>query len=143
VPLHQALAAVLCLVFIGLAVLHFYWASGGRLGAHGAVPIVDDRALFTPGPSASAAVGLALIAAAIIAALRGGLLTLDLPARFIQLGNWVLVLAFTVRAVGDFRYVGFFKRVRGTIFARRDSLFYSPICALISVLAASLAVLAP
>lgn len=142
-PLHQILAAVLCLVFGALAALHFYWAGGGRLAAHGAVPIVDDRALFTPGPLASAAVGLALIAAAIISALRGGVLTLDVPAWFVQLGTWVLVVVFAVRAVGDFRYVGFFKRVRGTIFARRDSLFYSPLCALISVLAAGLAVLAP
>lgn len=142
-PLHQTLAALLCLVFVGLAALHFYWAGGGRLALNGAVPIVDDRALFTPGPLASTAVGLALIAAATIVAVRGGLLALDLPVWFVQFGTWVLVVVFAVRAVGEFRYFGFFKRVRGTIFARRDSLFYSPLCALISLLTAGLAVLAP
>jgi hypothetical protein len=29
--------------------------------------------------------------------------------------------------VGDLRLVGFFKRVRDTRFARRDTLFYSPL----------------
>lgn len=36
----------------------------------------------------------------------------------------VLVL----RAVGDFRLVGFFKRIRGSRFARLDTLLYSPLC---------------
>jgi hypothetical protein len=50
-----------------------------------------------------------------------------------------VALAFGLRAVGDFRFVGFFKRVRGSVFARRDTWLYSPLCVLIGVLAASLA----
>ncbi len=141
-PLYQVVAAILCLVFAALATLHFYWAAGGRLAMQGALPTVGDRPLFAPAPLATAAVGCALIAAATVSALRGGLLSLDLPAWFSQLGTWVLVLVFAVRAIGDFRYVGFFKRVRGTLFARRDSLIYSPLCVLISSLAGGLAALA-
>jgi hypothetical protein len=136
-------AAILCFVFTVLAALHFYWAAGGRLAMQGALPTVGDRPVFEPGPLAAAAVGCALIAAAIVSALRGGLLSLDLPAWFSHLGTWVLALLFAVRAVGEFRYVGFFKRVRGTLFACRDSLIYSPLCVLIAALAAALAVLAP
>ena len=33
-----------------------------------------------------------------------------------------------MRAIGDFRYVGFFKRVRGSRFARMDTTLYSPLC---------------
>jgi catechol 2,3-dioxygenase-like lactoylglutathione lyase family enzyme len=35
---------------------------------------------------------------------------------------------FLLRAVGDFRLVGFFKRVRGTPFARWDTRLFSPLC---------------
>jgi hypothetical protein len=37
------------------------------------------------------------------------------------------VFAAFLRSVGDFRLVGFFKRVRGTRFARYDSLLFSPL----------------
>ena len=39
-----------------------------------------------------------------------------------------------LRAIGDFRYVGFFNRVRDTGFARLDTLAYSPLCAGLAVL---------
>jgi hypothetical protein len=39
-----------------------------------------------------------------------------------------------LRAIGDFRYVGFFKRIRDSKFARLDTLAYSPLCAALAVL---------
>lgn len=51
----------------------------------------------------------------------------------------VLALMFAVRAVGDFRYVGFFKRIRGSRFARMDTLYYSPLCAALALSIASMA----
>ena len=141
--LYQVMAVFLCLVFAGLAAFHFYWAAGGRLAIHGALPAVGDRPLFEPGPLATAAVGCALVAAVIISALRGGLLVLDLPESLSHVGIWVLALAFAARAIGEFRYVGFFEQVRDTVFARRDSLVYSPLCVLISALSAGLGALAP
>ena len=41
---------------------------------------------------------------------------------------------FFLRAIGEFRYVGFFKRVRDTAFAKADTRFYSPLCVFIAVL---------
>ena len=40
---------------------------------------------------------------------------------------------FAARAIGERRYVGFFKRVRTTEFAWWDTRVYSPLCAGISV----------
>ena len=142
-PLFQVLACILCLVFAILAVLHLYWAVGGQLGLHGAIPTVGDRPLFEPGPLFAVAIAAVLVAAAIVSAQRGDLLSLGLPGWFPRLGTWLLVFVFAVRAIGEFGYVGFFKRVRGTLFARRDSLVYSPLCVVISALAAWLAILAP
>jgi hypothetical protein len=143
VPLFQVLACILGLLFVMLAILHLYWAVGGRRGLPGAVPTVGDRPVFEPGPWFAIAVAAVLVVAAMVVAQRGGLLRLGLPAWFSHLGTWVLAFAFAVRAVGEFRYVGFFKRVRNTPFARRDSLVYSPLCVVISALAAGLATLAP
>ncbi len=45
-----------------------------------------------------------------------------------------LAAIFVLRAVGDFHYVGFFKRVRGSVFARRDTWVFSPLCVVLAVL---------
>jgi hypothetical protein len=44
-----------------------------------------------------------------------------------------LALGLLARAIGEFRYVGFFKRVRGSRFARLDTLLYSPLRLLLAV----------
>jgi hypothetical protein len=50
-----------------------------------------------------------------------------------------LAAGLLARTVGDFKYVGLFKRVRGTPFARLDTLLYSPLCLLLSLGVASVA----
>jgi hypothetical protein len=47
--------------------------------------------------------------------------------------SYALALGLLARAMGDFNYVGFFKRVRGTRFARMDTLLYSPLCLALAV----------
>ena len=44
-----------------------------------------------------------------------------------------LALGLLARAIGEFNYVGFFKRVRGSRFARLDTLVYSPLCLLLAI----------
>jgi len=43
----------------------------------------------------------------------------------------LIAVAFFFRAVGDFNYVGFFKKVKNTGFAKRDNRYYSPLCLLV------------
>ena len=112
----QALAIATSGVFIALGLLHFYWAAGGGRGKNSAVPEIAGAPAFKPSKAATAAVGLTLLGTATIVLLRVDILVAGAAA--------VLIL----RAVGDFRLVGFFKRVRGTRFARLDTLLYSPLC---------------
>jgi hypothetical protein len=132
----DALAIGLAGLFIVLAAAHFYWAAGGGSDLDGFVPTDGGRPVLTPGPLASAAVGVALLAAALVVACRAGLLCAGLPAWVARIGIWVLAAVFAARAIGEFRYVGFFKRVRDSRFARRDTRLFSPLCAAIAVAAA-------
>jgi hypothetical protein len=63
-------------------------------------------------------------------------------AEFVEIGipvrvlSWLcdaLALGLLARAIGEFKYVGFFKRVRDSKFARLDTLLYSPLCLLLAV----------
>jgi len=55
---------------------------------------------------------------------------LALPALLIA-----MMIVFAARAVGDFKYMGFFKSVKGTKFALWDTRMYSPLNVVLSVLA--------
>ncbi len=130
-------AVALCVVLVSLSALHVYWALGGRFSSAAAVPEVHGAPAFTPGPVATLAVALLLMAAALVCAGEGELGGIP-KSGLTRLGVWVLAVLFALRAVGDFRLVGFFKRVRGTRFAVLDSRVYSPLCAAISALCARL-----
>ena len=123
-----ALASVLAF----LSGLHFYWALGGRWGWGTAIPQVDGRPAFTPSRFATLLVALGLAAAAALPLVRTGALPLPVPPWLSQWSAVFLAFVFFIRAVGDFRIVGFFKRVRGTPFAVWDTRLFSPLCLLLS-----------
>jgi hypothetical protein len=110
------LASTTAAVFAFLALLHFYWAGRGVGANSAAIPQVDGKPAFKPSRAATAAVGLLLLATSAIVLLQVQMLIAGAAA--------VLVM----RAIGDFRLVGFFKRERGSRFARLDTLLYSPLC---------------
>lgn len=128
-----ALAVVLCVIFIGLALWHLRMALAPAVAESGAVPTVDGKPLFVPSRQATVAVGIALLLAAALVAITDGLIPLALP-KFIPTSlSYALAFGLFGRAVGEFKYVGFFKRVHGTRFAALDTLVYSPLCLLLSV----------
>ena len=132
--------AVLAAVFAALAALHLYRAAGGRFGAAVVVPEVDGKATIHPGPLITLVVALLLSAAGALVAVRSGLVPgREISPRLVQLATCVLALVFALRAVGDFRTVGFFKKVRDTAFARYDTRFFSPLCVAIAAGSAFLA----
>jgi len=110
------MAATTAAIFACLGLLHFYWAIAGVNANSAAIPQVDGVPAFRPSRAATAAVGLVLIGTAAIVLMQA-----KLP---LAIAAAVLLL----RAIGDFRLVGFFKRVRGSQFARMDTLLYSPLC---------------
>jgi hypothetical protein len=119
------------------AAVHLCWAAGGKAGKTAAIPTADGQAVIKPSALSTAMVAAALCAAAALVALRIGWLALPGLAGdgiFVGIAIWLLAAVFALRAIGDFRYVGFFKRVRDNGFARLDTLAYSPLCAGLAVL---------
>ena len=129
----KVLPYVLCCVFALLAVWHFYMAFALRAGGPSAVPSVDGKPLFVPTRSATIAVGVALLLFAALVLATAGIIPPGVPQVALPWLSYLLALGLLGRAVGEFRYVGFFKRVRGTTFARLDTLVYSPLCLLLAV----------
>ncbi len=122
------MALLVAAVFVALALWHVFMALSPGKGKGGAVPAVDGKPLFVPGTRATLSVALALALFAVLVAGAGGLIALPLPMAWLSGLCYVLAAGLLARAVGEFRYVGFFKQIRGTRFATLDSFFYSPLC---------------
>ena len=73
-------------------------------------------------------VAMALAVACFLVLAVRGLVLSPLPAALTRIGATGVGAAFLLRAIGEFRYVGFFKRVRGTRFAFWDTCLFSPLC---------------
>jgi hypothetical protein len=135
VPVISGAAAIL--VLLVLTGVHVCWAAGGKAGKGAAIPSADGQPVIKPSAIATALVAVALGAMAALVALRISGLRLPFLAGnsiIVQAGAWLVAAVFALRAVGDFRYVGFFKKVRGSRFARLDTLAYSPLCACLALL---------
>ncbi|MEP7012280.1 MAG: DUF3995 domain-containing protein [Acidobacteriota bacterium] len=116
------------LVLAALSLLHVFWGFGGRIGWLAVVPEVDRKPLFVPTQAQSFAVAAGLALAALTVAGAAGMISLPVPKGFLRGTTYVIAAVFLLRAIGEFRHVGFFKRNRGTRFARLDTFLFSPLC---------------
>src|SRR5260221_7744116 len=116
-----------------LGLMHVYWALGGRMGKSAAVPEVNGQQTFIPSRAGTMAVAAALFFAATVVAIAGGLFEAGGFKGIFRILAVGLSATFIARAVGDFRLVGFFKRVRGTDFARLDTAIFAPLCLLLGL----------
>ena len=99
----------------------------------GAVPSVEGKPLFTPTRQATVVVGVVLLLFSALVAATAGMFWVGLPQAALSWLSYALAVGLLARAVGEFKYVGFFKRVHGTKFARLDTMLYSPLCLLLAV----------
>lgn len=128
----MVLPVTTCLAFLVISAWHFYMAAMPGTGSAWAVPSRDGKPLFRPSRAATAAVAISLLVFAVLVGACARLWPIGVPHRFLQWFSYVLATGLVVRAVGDFRYVGFFKRMRDTPFAKLDSLVFSPVCLLLA-----------
>ncbi|MDV6235693.1 DUF3995 domain-containing protein [Leptospira ellisii] len=119
-------------ILLSLSLLHLYWVAGGVYGKNRAVPEWKGKPVFVPGKGSTLLVALLLFGASLfpIGSRIHPLLPIAEPV--IRYGTYFLSFVFLLRAIGDFRLVGFFKNVKGTGFAELDTKFYSPLCAFLS-----------
>lgn len=128
------LPILLVLTFIVLSLLHVHWAFGGTIGSTATIPIVNNEPLFEPSRMDAWLVALALACCAVLMARLAGWLSWWSPrGRVFRWMGYALSAVFLIRAIGDFKYGGFFKQVQGTEFAHYDTWIYSPLCLFISI----------
>lgn len=129
------IAIILFLIFLFLSSIHFYWGVGGRWGSEAVIPTKDDNVkVMMPGLLPTFIVAFGLFGFGLFILIKSGLINFDLPHWLSNYGLWIIASIFILRAIGEFNYVGFFKKMKHTKFGQRDTKYYSPLCLLIGVL---------
>ncbi len=133
--MHVVLTLLLTVIFLLLALIHLYWVIGGTFGFAESLPTKEDEAsVLNPKKGEIAAVAIGLILFGLFYLLKSGLTNFDLPNWIMINLGWIISAIFLIRAIGDFKYVGFFKKIRNTKFGRLDTKYFSPLCLGISII---------
>lgn len=123
------LALLLSFTFIILSGFHFYWLFGGTWGLRNVIPSKADVAKSFAIPKfATLFVAIALLCFAFIYFVKANMIAFKLPNGILNYIFWSIPSIFTLRAIGDFKYLGLFKTVKNTAFAKADALIFIPLC---------------
>ncbi len=114
-----------------ISLLHFYWAFGGRYGFKSAGPKIEGKPEFIPGKTLILLVSFLLMGLVVLA------IQLESPWHPVKelvpkVGYFVSII-FIIRAIGDFKYIGFFKSIYNSNFAKLDTKYFSPLVLFLGV----------
>jgi len=125
------LSIILFLTFTVLADFHVYWLFGGDWGLDRVFPTKENESstVVTIPKFATLLVALGLFLFGLLYLLKSGLVIMfaQIPS-WLGYAYWFIPIIFILRAIGEFKYVGFFKKVKHTKFAEADTKVFSPLC---------------
>ena len=140
--LTAALSILMFLIFATLSGIHFYWVFGGDWGLKQAVPTKEPGAPVPVVPwYLTLVVALGLLGMGVFYLRLGSIVSIELPLWIWSYGKWCIPALFTIRAIGEFNYVGFFKKFKDSDFAKADTRIFAPLCLGMGVIGFVIAVL--
>jgi len=140
--MEEILALVLSVIFFILSIIHFLWATGSEWSYDKVLPTDNDgKRVLSPRRIDCLIVAVGLLLFSIFYLISSQVVKVDVPSAVLKYGGWVFPLIFLIRAIGDFKYAGIFKRVKGTTFASWDNRLFTPLCLVIGIIGLTIAFL--
>ena len=132
------IALFLFLIFLFLSSIHIYWCFGGKWAGGSVIPTKEDnKVIKMPGVVPTLIVAIGLLGFGLLELMSVIKFDIQFPTWFMSIDKYglrVIASIFIVRAIGEFKYVGFFKRIKHTKFGINDTKYYSPLCLMIGLL---------
>ncbi len=128
------LSLFLSCVFFLISSIHFYWSLGGKFGFYAALPSNEKgEIILHPKKIDCIIVGVVFLLFCLFYLKKSTLLSIYTPPWVLNYGGWIIPSIFILRAIGDFKYLGFFKRIRTTKFGKADTYYFAPLCLIIAI----------
>lgn len=117
-----------------LGAFHFYWAMGGKWATDVVVPTKPTgEKLFNTSVLSCVLVGGGLWLMSFVHVANASLIFVNTTLSIGHYATLAMGVIFLARFIGDFKWVGIFKKVKSTSFAKNDTLYYTPLCLFLSV----------
>jgi hypothetical protein len=117
-----------------IASLHIYWAMGGKTASLAVLPqSSSEKQVFMPSSFITLIVAISFYMMSLIYGHAAGFFQVSILKNYQNAILIVLGIVFLIRAIGDFKYVGFTKKIKGTPFSINDTKYYTPLCFSISI----------
>lgn len=128
------ISILLGLTLLTLGTIHFTWVFGGEFGFAASLPTKENgERVLNPKKIDSAIVAIGLTIFGFFYVLKSGLIDHNFPEWILNIAGWFIPSIFLLRVMGEFKYVGFFKRVKNTPFGKLDTKFFSPLCLIMGI----------
>lgn len=122
-------------IFVVISAIHFYWAFGGQWGVGKVVPVnTAGERMLNPGAAGTFIVALGLLFFALTLTANTGVFDHLVSRKIVSWTTRGIAVIFAIRAIGDFKYVGLFRKVKTTPFARNDARLFTPLCIVLCIL---------
>ncbi len=124
------------LVFFVVALFHYYWVFGGKKGITVVIPEIETKSkkVIFPGKILTFVVASIFLSISLLYVFISFKIEPVYSFKTHILTSLAVVLL--IRAIGEFKYIGFFKKVKNTDFAKYDTKYYTPLCLLLSIITA-------
>jgi hypothetical protein len=116
------------IALILISAIHFYWAMGGKWGGDRVFPEIKSSKPIRPSRLATAFVAFIFLGFALVYLDKMQVIEVPFPNFIEQYGTTILGVIFIIRAIGEFKYIGFTKTIKDSKFAEMDTKYYSPLC---------------
>ena len=109
----KILSLLLFCVFLFLGGIHLFWLLGGKWGLKKAIPTKENSTINHKTPKvATLIVAIILFCFATAYLIKSKIFVIEFPEKLLNLTLWFIPSAFILRAIGEFNYVGFFKKIK-------------------------------
>ena len=117
------------IIFVVISAFHFYWVIGKqKVDLQPVIPHINGKPVFVPTKIGGGFIATLLIGASILVYLNANNIWPFIPESFYKIALGMLSITMLLRAIGEFKLVGFFKKIKNSKFAEMDTKYYSPLC---------------
>ncbi len=126
----QSIVFINSFIFLFISIIHFYWALGGKNGLQYSIPTQEDSTtpLFQPKILGTLFIAGSFLIFTAIMLNSQSYIDWKFITQYQKPLLWFLSIIFLLRSIGEFKYVGFSKKIKNTLFAKYDTQYYSPLC---------------
>jgi len=131
----KSLSAILVAIYFVIALIHLYWLFGGEKWIDKALPTdKNGKRVLNPGKLETVIVTFGLLLFSFYYSLKIEIFEVEVSRLITEYIGWIISSIFIIRAIGDFKYVGFFKKIKNTKFAEFDTKYFNFISLIIGLI---------